>query len=246
MEEEVVNSANNEAAPHETEVMEPVAQQQETEGFQAKNFREMRERQKQLESELRQQRELNDKFMTMVASHTPPPAKEVDEFDSIGDDEYIPKGKVNQLVEKRATKIAQEIAQRETEKMFKQRDASKFMDKLKSQYADFDDVVNSDTLAILEQQDPELASTIVELKDPYKIGMQSYKYIKAMNLAQKVPESRRAKEIDKKLENNAKTVPSPQVYDKRPMAQAFKLTEEDKKSLYREMQEYASQAGFSY
>jgi len=138
-------------------------------------------------------------------------------------------------------KIAQEIAQRETEKVLKQRDQDQFLDRLKRKYSDFDDVVNADTMALLEQQDPELAETIVDLKDPYKIGMQTYKYVKAMNLNAKVPESRRAKEVDKKLEQNAKTVQSPQAYDKRPMAQAFKMTEAEKNQLYSEMMGYASQ-----
>ena len=55
-----------------------------------------------------------------------------------------------------------------------------FMDRLNRQYSDFSEVVNPETLSILEEKEPELAATIADLKDPYKIGVQSYKYIKAM------------------------------------------------------------------
>ena len=117
---------------------------------------------------------------------------------------------------------------------------------LKAKYTDFDDVVNPETIAILEEQEPELAQTIIDLKDPYKIGMQTYKYIKALNIVDSVPQARRSKEVGKKIEENKKTVQSPQAFDKRPMAQAFKLTETEKTKLYEEMMSCASQAGFSY
>jgi hypothetical protein len=61
-----------------------------------------------------------------------------------------------------------------------------------------------------------------------------------MNLQAKVPDSRRSKEIDQKLEKNAKTVQSPLANDKRPMAQAFKLTEAEKSQLQDEMMRYAA------
>jgi len=87
---------------------------------------------------------------------------------------------------------------------------------------------------------------IAESKDPYKIALQSYKYIKATGLAHKVPASRRAKEVDKKIEQNAKTIQTPQAFDKRPMAQAFKQTEAEKSQTYNEMMHYANQAGGGY
>ena len=242
MEEVEQISAPVEIVPQQTESIETPAPVQEVskvdEDRQDRNWRAVKEKQRELERDLKLKNEMLERFMTAQASQAP---KEVDEFDAIGDGEYIAKGQVSKLIEKKAMKIAQEIAQRETEKVLKQRDQDQFLDRLKRKYSDFDDVVNADTMALLEQQDPELAETIVDLKDPYKIGMQTYKYVKAMNLNAKVPESRRAKEVDKKLEQNAKTVQSPQAYDKRPMAQAFKMTEAEKNQLYSEMMGYASQ-----
>ena len=62
-------------------------------------------------------------------------------------------------------------------------------------------------------------------------------------------EKRHAKEVEKKIEKNEKTVQSPQAYNKRPMAQAFSMTnmsDGEKTKLYEEMMGYASQAGHGY
>ncbi len=89
----------------------------------------------------------------------------------------------------------------------------------------------------------ELPSAMMaDLKDPYKIGVQSYKYIKAMGLSKTATETRREKEVDKAIAKSEKAVTSPMAYDKRPIAQAFKLTDAMKKDLYREMHGYAALA----
>lgn len=176
-------------------------------------------------------------------SNSIPVKQEVDELDSIGAEEYISKGKVEKLVEKKAQKYAEEIAKREVESFFKKQHDSQFMDRLNRQYSDFNEIVNAETLSLLEEKEPELAKSIVDLKDPYKIGLQSYKFIKAMNLSEKTPETRRQKEIDKAIEKADKAIPSPMSYDKRPIAQAFQLTDAMKKDLYREMHGYAALAG---
>ena len=56
-----------------------------------------------------------------------------------------------------------------------------------------------------------------------------------MGLKQAAKESRREKEIDKAISKSEKAITSPMAYDKRPIAQAFKLTDAMKKDLYREM-----------
>lgn len=246
--DEVENSVNLEAAPQETTSHEQTETQtsevQRTESRQQENFRSLRERQRQLEHELRTQREMNEKLLNMATQATQK-QPEVDEFDSMSDDEYIPKGKVKKLVSREKDRIVKETVA-EVEKMLHQREQSQFLDRLKRQYSDFNEVVNPETLSALEESDPELAQTISDLKDPYKIGLQSYKYIKAMNLSPKVDEMRRSKEIDKKLEKNAKTVQTPQAFDKRPLAQAFKMTDAEKNALYEEMMQSARGAGSGY
>lgn len=220
-------------------------QVKDDENRQERNWKAFRERQKELERELKVQRDMNEKLLAMASQSVSKP-QEVDEFDQISDDEYISKGKVQSLVQKKAAKIAEDIAQKKVEEALNKRDQLNFVDNLKRKFTDFDDVVNADTIALLEQHEPELAQTIADLKDPYKMGVQSYKYIKALGLTDKAPEARRVKEVEKKLEKNAKSIQSPQAFDKRPMAQAFRMTETEKTELYKEMMGFASQAGYSY
>lgn len=231
--EDVVEpQANN----HEEAIEAPQASSKVQEDWQEKNWREMRRSHDELKQLARSQAEVIEQLKQQL---TP---KEVDEFEDIADDDYLPVGKVKQLVEKKA----RAIVQAETQKILQQREQANFLDKLKKQYSDFDDIVNQETLAILEKQDPDLAETIAGLQDPYKIGLQSYKYIKALGIADKVPQARRVAEVEKKIEKNSKTVQTPQAYDKRPMAQAFKTTDSERAAIYKEMMEYASGSGYSY
>lgn len=231
--EEVVEP---QAQNHEEAIEAPQASSKSQEDWQEKNWREMRKSHDELKQIARTQAEIIEQLKQQL---TP---KEVDEFDGIADDDYLPVGKVKQLVEKKA----KAIVQAETERLLQQREQANFLDKLKKQYSDFDDIVNNETIAILERQDPDLAETIAGLKDPYKMGLQTYKYIKALGIAEKVPQARRVAEVEKKLEKNSKTVQTPQAYDKRPMAQVFKTTDAERAAIYKEMMEFASQSGYSY
>ncbi len=241
-ENENLNSEVQEVAPpvesQVNEVNDAARAKQEAD---ERNWKAMRIKNADLERRLK---ERDDMFERMLQAKVAQPLEkqEVDEFDSIGAEEFIPKGKVERLVEKKAQMYAEQIAKKEVESYFKKQNDSQFLDRLNRQYSDFSEVVNPETLSLLEEKEPELAQTIADLKDPYKIGMQSYKYIKAMNFVQKVPESRREKEIDKAITKAEKSVPSPAAFDKRPIAQAFKLTDAMKKDLYREMHGYAALA----
>lgn len=243
MTEEVQNSEIQEVAPQEQgQVNEVKEAQTNQEPVTNQHLKAMRLKNAELEKELKQMRDMQMQMMQAQLANSAPAQQEVDEFESIGADEFIPKGKVEKLVEKKAQKYAEQIAKREVESYFKKQNDSQFLDRLNRQYSDFAEVVNPETLSILEEKEPELAATIADLKDPYKIGVQSYKYIKAMGLSQKATEARREKEIDKAIAKSEKAVTSPMAYDKRPIAQAFKLTDAMKKDLYREMHGYAALA----
>lgn len=245
--DEILNNEVAEVVTQENVVNEPVEQQPEVqpalERRQDRNWKELNRAKEDLERKARMQEEMIER---LLKANPQPQVVEKDEFDEISDEEFIPKGKVKGLVKKEAERIAEAIAKREYEKLMKQQEQSQFMEKLQRQYSDFNEVVNPETLSLFEEQEPELAQAIAESKDPYKIGVQSYKYIKAMNLTSKVPETRRAKEVDRKIKENEKIVQSPMTYDKRPMAQAFKLTKEEQSKLYEEMTQYAGMAGYGY
>jgi len=240
-------SLNTEVAPQETVQEHSETQSQGIQSEKPKedsrqeyNWRELNRAKKDLERKLKMQEELNERLLQMTAqsSHS---SKIVEKEDEDADDAFIEKGKVKKLAKSTVAPLEQKIQELE-EKLNKQQQAN-FIQDLKRRYSDFDDVVTPETMQLLEEQEPELAATIVELKDPYKIGIQTYKYIKALNISQKATESRRGKEVDKKLEKNSKTIQTPQAYDKRPLAQAFRMTETEKKAIYEEMLGFARMAG---
>lgn len=239
--DEVENKGvSEEIAAPETSQQEAPATSQPDQDKQDRNWRELRRAKDDLEKKARMQEELISQLLS-VQKQAQPQAPEVDELANISADDYIPKGQVEKLVQ-RAEKKAERIANEAIDKRLKEMEQSQFLDRLQKKFPDFDEVVNPETIDLLEQQDPELAKNIADMGDPYKIGMQTYKFIKSMNLADKVPAARRSKEVEKKLEQNAKTIQSPQAFDKRPMAQTFQLTEAHKKELYREMMGHASRA----
>ena len=246
MTEEVQNSEAQEVAPQEqAQVNEVKETQYNQEPVTNQHLKAMRLKNAELERELKQLRDTQMQIMQAQLAQSAPVKQEVDEFDKIGDEEFIPLGKVKRLAEKNTQKVlknAEELVRHEVEKALKKQQDSQFIDRLNRQYSDFSEVVNPETLSILEEKEPELAATIAELKDPYKIGVQSYKYIKAMGLSQSAKEARREKEVDKAIAKSEKAVTSPMAYDKRPIAQAFKLTDAMKKDLYREMHGYAAYA----
>jgi hypothetical protein len=246
-ENENLNSGMNEIAPQvEAQVNEVKETQQAQEPVTNQHLKAMRLKNAELERELKQLREAQMQIMqAQLASQQPQRQVEPDEFDKIGDEEFIPLGKVKRLTEKSTQQVlknAEDLVDRAVEKRLKKIQDDQFMDRLNRQYSDFSEVVNAETLSILEEKEPELAKTIADLKDPYKIGLQSYKYIKARKFAESATDVRREKELDKAIEKSEKAVTSPMAYDKRPIAQAFKLTDAMKKDLYREMHGYAALA----
>jgi hypothetical protein len=236
--DEAENSVRTEVAPPEAESQAAPQQTQaaQADDRQERNWREMRQRQQDLERKLKAQEELNQQLLSLQMQAQKP--QEPDELEQLSDEEFIPKGKVKKLVERERNQIVKEAVAKLKEEQAQQ-EQSRFHERLRAKYSDFDEVVNVETMALLEEQDPELAQTIVELKDPYKIGIQTYKFIKSQGIQDKVPGARRTKEVEKKLDQNAKTVQTPQAYDKRPMAQAYVLTDTEKSKLYEEMNRYA-------
>ncbi len=235
-------SSNEQVAPVETEIQD-VVQEQPQEDRNQRNWKELNRAKKELEHKARMQDELIERLMRSPQNQAAP-VMEQDELDQVSDSDYLDKSKSKRLVQKQVEPLQKRIDELEA-KMHNQAKLSQY-NSLKSKFTDFDDVVNPETIALFEEQEPELAQTIIELKDPYKIGIQTYKYIKALNIVDGIPQSRRSKDVEKKIDQNKKTVQTPQAFDKRPMAQAFKMTETEKTKLYEEMMGYAAQAGFSY
>lgn len=244
MTEQELNSDEIEVAPLESVDDESMQSQENTIDLEAqqreerkeRDFRALRQRQKELEMEIKHR----DEMLRLMQQQQQPQAQATIAEPEEADDDYVPAGRVKGIARKAVAPLEAKI--QELESKLAQQEQNKLIQNLRSQYSDFDDVVNVDTLEILEKQEPELAATIAQFKDPYKMGLHSYKYIKALGLLDKVPDARHKREIKQKLEKNAKAVQTPTAFDKRPIAQAYVSTQADNRKLYEEMMGYAAKA----
>lgn len=237
MVDEDLNSRDQEVAPQEpinNDSQQDAQPQIERETSQDRDWRAMRQRQKELELAIKQRDELLNRFMQPQAA----PQQIIEEPD-VPDEDFVPAKGVKGIAKKTIQPLEKKIE--ELEKKLANQEQHKRLQSLRSQYPDFDDVVNVETLEIFEKMKPGLAATISKL-DPYDMGVQSYEFIKSLGILDKLPDNRRTKEVEKKMEKNAKAVQSPMAYDKRPMAQAFKSTQAEKTRLYEEMMQYAAKA----
>ena len=100
------NSEVQEVAPQvETQVNEVKETQQHQEPVTNQHLKAMRLKNAELERELKQLRENQMAIMQAQLSSAPPARQELDEFDKIGDEEFIPLGKVKKLNEKASQKV---------------------------------------------------------------------------------------------------------------------------------------------
>lgn len=230
MEETSENNAVQEVVTPEVENHSPQPQADSQE----KNWREVRQ---QLAELKRQNQEKDDLIRSIYESQQKQQQPKEPEIDL---DEYANYGGVQKVAKKTVEPIQKEIEElRQELKKSKQKE---LFNEMRSKYPDYDDVVNPETIALLEEKEPELANSIALIKDPHAMTIQTYKFIKASGILDEVPSKRRQKETQKQIEKNEKTIQSPQAYDKRPMAQAFKMTEQEKSKLWEEMNQYASLA----
>ena len=207
-------------------------------------FAELRIRKRELENKVKMQEELLQQMLTAQRIPQQPIQQEEDVIEQLAKQEYV----AGQDVAKAFKKVTQQMRNEmeEVKKSYTSHQQSSLLTEVKREYADFDQVVTPETLDLIEETNPRLAASLAKTmkEDPYSFAIQSYEYIKSKGLSK--PISKRANETEKKIEQNKKTVQSPQAFDKRPMAQAFNPSEEMTKELQREMYHFAQQAGGGY
>ncbi len=106
------------------------------------------------------------------------PVEEIEqEFDFSVDDDALIEGK-------QAKKLAVELKKMKLEmKRFQsQSQESAIENKIKSQYPDFDVVVNSENVAKLNQEFPEIAATLRDTQDLYSKATAAYKIMKKFGI----------------------------------------------------------------
>lgn len=75
-------------------------------------------------------------------------------------------------------KILEEKIDRRTRANLEKFDKENYQEKIRTQYPDFDQVINEKTVAKLEEDDPEFAQSLSEIPDPYKRAKLAYTKIK--------------------------------------------------------------------
>ena len=209
-----------------------------------RNWRELRRARDDWERKAKMQEEILQRLMSQQSM--PQSANLPVEEDLLGDiakEEYVPGVKVAQGLKKLEEKFDRRV--KEIESRYEKKS---LLDEARKEYADFDQVVTSETLDLIEETNPRLAASLAKTakEDPYSFAIQSYEYIKSKGLSSPGTQSKRVSETERKIEQNKKIVQSPQAFDKRPVAQAFQYTEQNKKELQAEMYKYAQQAGMGY
>lgn len=193
------------------------------------------------------QEELISQLMTTQQMQVPQEAEE-DILSQIEREEYVPGDKVVKALKKQQQDFAKQLD--EIKQLHQKQEISKQETQLRSQYSDYDEIVNSDTLDMLKEINPKLFNRVVNLLkvDPMDGASFAYETIVSQGIVDQVPGLKRSKEIEKKLDQNKKTVQSPQAYNKRPMAQAMSYpdTKEAKTALWHETLKYANMGGGGY
>jgi hypothetical protein len=240
---DVENQSSEEAvAQPETEVRHDLPEQQEAQQEDKSWVNQLRRERNEFKRKAEMQEELLRTLAANQVSQQAQPQPEEDFLAEIEREEYVPGAKVAKGFKKLEARFANQL--QEIEKKYQQKAQNDAYSDLKREMPDLEDVVNHETLELVAKTNPRLRQTWVGKSD-YEIYVQAYPYIKNSGLLDQVPGERRAKQVEKKIEQNKKTVPSPQVFDKRPIAQAFnaaRISEEQKQSLRDEMYHYGSMA----
>lgn len=200
----------------------------------------MRKKNEELERKAAVQEELLRHLATGQSQNHP---VEEDILGELEREEYPDSKKVAKAFKQQKQDFNRQL--QEIERRYQNVQDSSIIAEVKRAHPDFDEIVNPDTLALLKEIDPRRATALENTPDAYVREATRYDIIKARGLADQVPGAKRAKEVDRKLEQNKKVVQSPQVYDKRPMAKAFDYSRMDKKdqeNLQNEMHHYAKMA----
>ena len=212
-----------EEAPKQEETV-----QQET--TQQRNFKNLRLEKEQLEKD-------RNEMLKRLEQYEKPKviAEEEDLNINIADDELF-EGKHYRKLEKQLKK-QQDLL----ETYQSQAKVTATESKLKSQYSDFDKVVNEDNINLLRETEPEIAAALASTPDIYNKAVSAYKMIKKLGI---YVEDSYGSDRDIAIKNSLKPKPaasvSPQGGDS-PLtkANAFAngLTPDLKRQLWKEMEE---------
>jgi len=216
------NSEEQQDSPQETaqEVQDPPIKDQEY------NWREARRKIDELEYRTRQQDDLISKLQNQKTV-----APQEDDLAKLAEDDII--------TVKQAKNIGQKMAREVAEQVIREREAATVDERVKNRFPDFYDIVTKENFGVLQQQDPELAQSIVGLAhDPYAQAVAAYKLLKKQGFGEM---AKNQPQKNKALENSRKPVSVQSVTKSSAIGEVHRfengLTPELKKELWKEMQQ---------
>ncbi len=156
--------------------------QKESQSNKELNFRRL-EAQRDQEKEARMRAEmqtdmLRKEFESLKTMMTP---KEKDPLDEIQDLSELDPRKLKEILSKRDTAIrkeAEDSALRRLEERQKELKRTNFRDVLREKYDDYDEVMNKDVVASIQEQEPDAIDALSSIEDPYVRCEKAYKFIK--------------------------------------------------------------------
>ncbi len=111
--------------------------------------------------------------------------KEVDHLEGVED--YIDKERL-QLIRQQDKaafkKEAEEIANRTYENRKNEEEKRNYLPKLKSQFKDYDEVMNEKNIADLEERSPAFVQSVLKIQDDYDRRLLTYEYLKSRQSTQ--------------------------------------------------------------
>lgn len=239
---EVQNEVQQPESPTTDTAVEDTADQHEApaEDPREKNWKAMREKLAQIERERDEARYIADEYRRSAQPKQPEPQEEEEEDDFRISDDDVAEGKHISYLNKqlKALRKEQKAFKKEQEAFRQETYQTTTETRLKARFNDFDQVVNSDNIARLKQEYPELAKSLNETKDLYAKAVSAYTMIQKL-----LPQDEHAMEAREKLAANRNKPRStasvaPQHGDT-PLSQANRfargLTPELKEQLYNEM-----------
>jgi len=223
-----------EVVPQEEQTQEVAPQVEapaQEESYQARNFRELREKSQRIQQERDEAlRRLQVIEQAKIAAQQP----EEPEY-SLNPDDLV-EGKHLSKYDKKMNALEKKL------KAYQQQSQEVAVEaKVKAKFSDFDKVVTPDTIALLRDTHPEIAETIIANKNLYSQAVSAYTMIKNLNIYK---EDKNQHEKQLIQQNNAKprsvASVSPQQGNtplSRANAFAEGLTPELKAQMLKEMQE---------
>lgn len=200
------------------------------------NFAKLREKNERAERELEAQRQETIRLAQEVDRLKQRYSSHVEEEDDDDSEPYVETKKLKKILAKVDEKI-ERAAEEKAARIFEQKMKQDYMFRLKSEYKDFDEVLNQETIDKLAEAHPSLTNQIMKIGDEYERRVTAYETIKGMGLHKKAE----ASPIQEKINQNMRNLYHVPSATGNPPAAVGDFSQAGKKNAYENMQKLMRQ-----